>query len=180
MATEHHIPGHNLHEDAYVDCYRRWAKSLGIHGKVLDLGCGTGWCMTQFIAPDCTIVLGIDAYSGPPWAEHPKAIYLRQDATQFSAPGQFDHVLSFEFIEHIAHYDLLRLLRNVKESLIPSGRFLGTTPNGPEGRLVSKTVNPFHVREWHEKELRNILEHFFGNVCVSDIGLNILGFECQK
>ncbi len=181
MATERHVPGTDPQQDAYVYCYREWLGQRGVQGKVLDLGCGTGWCVSEFIAgsPDVNLVLGVDLFEGK-HAEHPKVVYLEQDAVSFRAPEQFDFVLSFEFIEHIPHYELLKVLRNVHASLKEGGRFIGSTPNGPHGQFVFKTTNPYHIREWHADELRNVLEHFFREASVTDIGLNILGFECRK
>lgn len=184
MSNEHHVWGADVHQDEYVNNYRVWvAKYLtSVSGKVLDIACGNGSCVSKWAVcsfPMLSMVVGVDAYADPV-EQHPKVIYLKQDAVSFCAPDQFDTILSFEFIEHIPHYELLKFLRNMRASLKDGGWFIGSTPNGPQGDHVSKTQNPFHIREWHMDELRNVLSHFFSSAEVSDIGLNTLGFVCRK
>lgn len=190
MSNEHHVWGADVNQDEYVANYRVWLMgvmmrdvfpSASLPQRVLDIACGNGTCVSTYAAQwDQTgVVVGVDAYTDPV-EQHHKVIYLKQDAVSFCAPDQFDVILSFEFIEHIPHYELLKFLRNMRASLKDGGWFIGSTPNGPQGDHVFKTQNPFHIREWHMDELQNVLSHFFSSAEVSDIGLNTLGFVCRK
>lgn len=182
MSLERHQWGVDTACDEYVTHYRQWFDSLKLKPKkVLDIACGSGNCMTAWLSNqyDC-FVLGVDKFAGP-FEKAKSAIYLgERDATDFCATQQFDTVTSFEFIEHIPHYELLSFLANMRESLISGGHFVGTTPNGTSGNVMTKSANVYHVREWHQEELSNVLSHFFSESNVQDIGLNMLGFVCKK
>lgn len=185
MSSERHVWGQDPAMDEYVHHYRRWLmqKIKGTAGgemRVLDIACGDGspiaaW-LYRSLPHDVAFVVGVDKHTGP-WDTERNVVYITADAVTFRAPEQFNLVTSFEFIEHIPHYELLKFLANMRDSLIPGGYFIGTTPIG---RMAVPSENPYHVQEYSVTELHNILGHFFSGCTVEDIGLNMQGFVCRK
>jgi 2-polyprenyl-3-methyl-5-hydroxy-6-metoxy-1,4-benzoquinol methylase len=136
----------------YYEAYRGWILRR-VHGTVLDLGCGEGW-LTKELAQKREVIsiLAIDKFSGQPpdnWDD--KIVYLQHLLPVIGLKGQFDTIVSTEFIEHIAQEDLLMLLKCIPGWLKPHGRFLGSTPNFP-----CHSGNPFHIHEYHFDELREV------------------------
>ncbi len=102
--------------------------------RVLDVGCGNGSAVTQFLAVDHAQVLGIDRHQ-------PSIAYARQhfgsDAVQFREQlaedllqenARFDAIVFADVLEHV---DSPRLLLDCARRLLnPGGRVLVTIPNG--------------------------------------------------
>ncbi|SET06052.1 Methyltransferase domain-containing protein [Salinibacillus kushneri] len=138
-----------------------------VHGRVLDLSCGAGYG-TQFIAKrlknEIHEVIGIDIdkdviHYAKGRYHHPKASYYVKDATDPSLPqqlGQFDSIISFETLEHIAKEE--KLLQNYYQLLKPGGTLIVSTPFG-KGR-GKKCGSPFHVHQLTPGEFRDLFTSY--------------------
>lgn len=142
------------------------AKELRGAGRVLDVGCGTGYG-SAILASQVQHVVGIDASD--------QAVDRAQDghqmdnlefavmsATELDFPNaSFDAAYSIQVIEHIE--DVERHLSEVVRTLRPGGKFVVATPNrltySPNG-----LQNPFHVREYDARELNSLLASYFEKV----------------
>ncbi len=135
-------------------------------GPTLDIACGTGYGTHMLSRATAATTIGVDLYV--PSLEDA----LRQsvaDAYFLAGNGQqlpfgraaFGNIVCLETLEHVA--DAHAFLAELKRVLRPGGVLVLSTPN----RLYSEehhVRNPYHVREYGEAELRQLLGQFFTRV----------------
>lgn len=138
-----------------------------VQGKVLDFACGSGYG-THMIAKQAKDkidqVLGVDIDPDAlKYAEgryyHPKSKFIEGDVTDPDLPnqlGEFDTIVSFETIEHVAEEKVF--LKNVYQLLKPGGQLILSTPFG-EGRGIP-SGNPFHVHQITVEEFKHLFDGF--------------------
>ena len=137
------------------------AKAPG--GRVLDLGCGSGYGAAE-LAEALPRVVGLDRV--PPDAGARGGVaYVRADLEAVPLrPVCFDMISSFQVIEHLV--DPTLYLNAMTRLLSPDGFALITTPN----LLTSDKENPFHVHEYAPDELQSCLEGHFREVEMLGVG----------
>lgn len=136
-------------------------------GRVLDISCGSGFG-TQFVAKKAKHIIeqivGIDIdqetiqYAKGRY-HHPKAAFKQYDAVDVQLAqklGQFDLILSFETIEHIANEQ--QFLKNIYDMLKPGGRLVLSTPFG-QGRGIP-CGSPFHVHQITKEEFCMMFDQY--------------------
>jgi SAM-dependent methyltransferase len=74
------------------------------------------------------------------------------------ADESFDYVISFQVIEHIKRDK--DFVKEVSRVLRKGGKFIVSTPNAP----MSLTRNPWHIREYTEQQLRDLLSADFSSI----------------
>ncbi len=168
---------------------------LHIAGRILDLGCGTGWKAAYFQREPSNSVIAVDRDAR--LLEFGRKTFgveslVEGDACALAFPSAtFDWVLAVEVIEHLARPDLL--LREVHRVLRPGGKLLLTTPNRLQylrpwhprwfyrAMLRRMVLEPSHVREFTARELEQILPpglevdrlHYRGTLCGRPVRINI-------
>ncbi|WP_017187288.1 class I SAM-dependent methyltransferase [Alkalibacillus haloalkaliphilus] len=138
-----------------------------LHGRVLDLSCGSGYG-SHMIAKrrkrEVEEVVGIDLdpktikYAKGEYY-HPKTQFIAAnaiDATLVDHVGTFDAIVSFETIEHIAEEQAL--LNNYYRLLKPGGTLVVSTPFG-QGR-GQPCGSPFHVHQLTEQEFESLFTNY--------------------
>ncbi|MBW1686303.1 MAG: class I SAM-dependent methyltransferase [Deltaproteobacteria bacterium] len=146
------------HEAAYALARER----LGA-GRVLDLGCGSGYGIASLAAHHPRVV-GLDRVA-PDARNRGAGSFVRADLAYIPfAPGGFELVVSFQVIEHLE--DPTDYIDALARLLAPDGLALITTPN----LLMSDGVNPYHVHEYRADELGRRLRARFEEVEVLGIG----------
>ena len=127
---------------------------------VLELGCGNGYGTHLLMKKGAKKIIGIDL--------DPKAItfannnysnkniqYRSGDAETIRLPdSSIDIVVSFETIEHVPNPK--KMVQTVQKVLKQDGIFIVSTPN----IQTSFMDNPFHLKEFTPKELRDLLQNF--------------------
>lgn len=141
----------------------QYAARLARGRRVLDAGCGEGFC-TQVLADIAAEVVGVDyspeavAVARELWHKPNLAFRVVDLARDPDDGDHFDVVLSFQVLEHI--YDDLAFVRRLASKLNTGGLLVITTPNV----LYSPSENPCHVREYHAEQLRALLGAVFTKV----------------
>jgi SAM-dependent methyltransferase len=134
--------------------------------RVLDAGCGSGYgaSLLASVGPQVT-VLGVDNsaeaidYATSHYAA-PNLRFLLADCLSLPPDlGEFDLVVAFEVIEHLA--DPEPFLRAVGSLLAPSGILVVSTPNRHYYTEERNYTNPFHAREYDPAEFEALLKRFF-------------------
>ncbi len=130
---------------------------------VLDIACGSGYG-SNMLAAEAKKVIGVDL--NQPAIDYAREHYSSEkiefkigDAVEIPLEDKsVDVVVSFETIEHIQDYK--KFVAEVKRVLRDGGQFIVSTPNDtefPEGA-------DFHVHEFKQMELEELLGSFFKNV----------------
>jgi len=130
--------------------------------KVLDLGCGEGYG-SNILASSAKSVIGVDlseeaiGHASENYkAENLKFIVGNVNKLPFE-DGEFDAIVCFEVFEHVENP--VELLKESHRLLKPKGKLLLSTPNGAV--KVSSTPNPFHFKEYTEKEFIDLIRGEF-------------------
>lgn len=129
-----------------------------VSGNVLEIGTGMGYGI-ELIAPVAKHYTTIDkskAYD----AKLPENVEFRKmkvPPIKFDSES-FDYVISFQVIEHIKHDD--EFVKEVSRVLRKGGKFIVSTPNAP----MSLTRNPWHIREYTELQLCQLLALGFTHI----------------
>lgn len=138
-----------------------------LRGRVLDLGCGTGYG-TSRLAAHVDEIVGVDpsteaiGYA----TEHFTAPNLRYEAiAPLPAPlpfddASFDSVVSFQVIEHLT--DVAQYVAEIRRVLKPGGVALIATPDRTS-RLFThqRPWNEFHLFELDGPQFRDVLTPSF-------------------
>ncbi len=141
-----------------------WAQTAVTGLAVLDAACGEGYG-SSLLATTAASVDGIDLSADA--IEHARTRYARPglrftqgDCLQLPfEDAQFDAVVSFETLEHLADQD--RLLAEFRRVLRPSGFLLLSSPDRRTYRDLTGYDNPFHVRELYRDQLEALLARHF-------------------
>ena len=124
-----------------------------IYGKVLDIGCGTGWFPAAYAEkPDISSVRGTDLW--PHQTPHPKVTYLHLSTEDLlKTDDHYDTIVSTEHIEHLPESLHRPLLAWIKQHCT---QFVGSMPN-----VSSPSGNPFHLKEYSAAEWESLLKEYF-------------------
>lgn len=164
------IPG-EVNDDLWAEHLARYALASRYagRGRVLDIGCGTGYGVAE-LAGRARFAAGIDlaaeaihyARGHYPMAN---AKFLRASAQALPfADAAFHLVTAFEVIEHLE--DWHALLAESRRVLHPDGIFLVSTPNKlyyAESR-AKDGPNPFHAHEFEFAEFHAALSELYPHV----------------
>ena len=154
-------PDQLLYDESYYTNLRPYIK-----GDVMDIGAGALMFVKRYINnPEVKSVLAVDKFQENYQQAKLKLSYWT--CPQDLPKGQFDTVVSTEFIEHIERDQLEPLLKQIVERLKDGGKFVGSTPN-----KKVPTTNPYHLYEYTLDELKDILEKYFAEVKILDTGYN--------
>jgi 2-polyprenyl-3-methyl-5-hydroxy-6-metoxy-1,4-benzoquinol methylase len=147
------------HEAAYELARARLGR-----GRVLDLGCGSGYGSAN-LARSHPCVVGLDRIRPDRANRGGEARFVRArlEGIPF-ARASFALIVSFQVIEHLE--DPTGYVDAIADLLEPGGTALITTPN----LLMSDRVNPFHVHEYMADELADVLRRRFASVEMRGIG----------
>jgi len=140
-------------------------------GRVLDIACGVGYgshMTAKERKREVTEIVAVDndadalRYAAKEY-HHQKIVYAQGDAMDESLPerlGEFDTILSFETIEHVAddRFFLAQLLRMLR----PGGTLVLSSPFG-RGR-GEPTSEPFHTHQLTPDQFRGLFEGLPGIV----------------
>jgi SAM-dependent methyltransferase len=140
-----------------------YAKPLARGKRVLDAGCGEGFC-THELAAHAASVVGVDYHTEAietaraKWHEPNLSFRVVDLSRESPGDAEFDLVLNFQVLEHVP--DEVPFLRNLARSLVPEGSLILTTPNS----AMSFSENPCHLREYTAEELQALLARVFSRV----------------
>lgn len=166
--TSDKIPSDNPLHNRLLSAYILSEKFIS--GDILELGCGEGRGI-DIILKKSRSYTAIDKIKSVI-----DELSLKYKNNNFSASNfppleeiqdnSFDTIISFQVIEHINDDELF--ISEIKRILRPGGIALITTPN----IKMTLTRNPWHIREYTSKQLRDLCEKYFSSVEVYGISGN--------
>jgi SAM-dependent methyltransferase len=138
-----------------------------ISGDVLELGCGEGRGI-EYLLEGVGSYLGmdkIDEVIGKLKIKYPEANFISSifPPMDLLESESFDHIISFQVIEHIRNDRLF--LKEIYRLLKPGGMAVITTPN----IKMSLSRNPWHVREYTALELADLAGDIFDEIVACGI-----------
>lgn len=142
---------------AHIKRYEKATKFLTDGDRVLDAGCGYGYG-SRLLSKHASRVISID--SSPNAIEYARKNYSEENIEYFvgdledfdlSPLGSFDLIVFFEVIEHLHEPGIV--LQKFRNQINPRGDLLVSTPNGRNPYIK----NPHHIKEYTEREMREIL-----------------------
>ena len=129
-----------------------------VSGDVLEIGTGMGYGI-DVIAPSATSYTTIDKSCAYDASLPDNTRFQQMEVPPISFPDEsFDYVISFQVIEHIKRDK--DFVKEVSRVLRKGGKFIVSTPNAP----MSLTRNPWHIREYTEQQLRDLLASDFSSI----------------
>ena len=150
--------------------YEHWhryafARTLAAGRRVLDAACGEGYG-SDLLAATAHSVVGVDI--SPQAIEHARQRYGARGNLEFRqgdctalefGDGEFDLVVSFETLEHVAAQEAL--IAGFARVLKPEGVLLVSSPDKRTYSELQGFRNEFHVRELYRDELLALLKPHF-------------------
>lgn len=135
-------------------------------GRVLDLGCGSGYGTAE-LADSLPRIVGLDRIAPDRTNQRENVDWVRADLRGNPlASDSFHLIVSFQVIEHLE--DPTLYLEAMARLLRPEGLAILTTPN----LLTSDRENPYHVHEYTGDELSGVLERHFDAVEMRGVGMS--------
>ena len=129
-----------------------------VSGDVLEIGTGMGYGI-DVIAPSATSYTTIDKSCAYDASLPDNTRFQQMEVPPIGfADESFDYVISFQVIEHIKRDK--DFVKEVSRVLRKGGKFIVSTPNAP----MSLTCNPWHIREYTEQQLRDLLAADFSSI----------------
>ena len=142
--------------------FRAVAAHLGRPGRLLDVGCGPGTFIGNYL--DGIDALGIDlsasqiGYATQTYGNARHRFSARSLAGIVEAGARFDAITMIELIEHLPPEDATRLLTDARQLLTPDGVLVVTTPNyrslWPIIELGVNALSPVSYIEQHINKYR--------------------------
>ena len=142
----------------------RWAAGLVLRRglrSVLDVGCGPGTKLAEWIEPVCADVEGMDQPSAVGIARarcrHARLHAVDLERPDIAAWRAFDLILFVDVVEHLLDPDpALAMIRSLAH---PRTLVLISTPDRDRvrGRGCREAVKREHVREWSRREFLSFL-----------------------
>jgi O-antigen biosynthesis protein len=133
---------------------------------VLDIACGSGYGSEELFESGAKKVIGVDISEET--IKYCQNKYTNKDI-EFKVgsvdkipalDNSIDVIVSFETIEHVNENLQKEFFRESKRVLKKNGALIVSTPNSnfyPSG-------NEFHIKEFNEKEFKEILKEYFSNI----------------
>lgn len=139
------------------------------NGKILDVGCGTGYPIAQYLVERNFFVTGIDVsqkmIDKANKSQLPKAIFIKQDILDFSTDLQYDGVIAFDSIWHIAKEKQCDIYRKIASLMNYGAYFLFTHGNRNDETIGTMFNRQFYYSALAIEELK---------VIFSEVGLKIV------
>ncbi len=139
----------------------RWCENA----RTLDAACGEGYG-SALLAQSAASVEAVDiseqaiAHAGQRYGHLGQVGFQVADCTALPfSDNEFDRVVSFETLEHLAEHD--RLLAEFRRVLKPDGFLILSSPDKATYSDGQDSANEYHVKELYREELEAlILRHF--------------------
>ncbi len=152
-------------------CIVDFVDYLTPNGKILDIGCGTGYPVAQYLTSRNFSVTGIDISRKMIHKAKDlnlrNAVFIHEDILNFSTDVRYDGIIAFDSIWHIAKDKQAVVYRKIS-SLMKNGAYLIFTHGNRNDETVSAMFGqPFYYSALNVEELK---------IVFSEVGLKAISF----
>ena len=133
--------------------------------RTLDAACGEGYG-SALLARTSASVVGVDIsdeaieHARERYGDLANVSFHHADCTSLPfEDNEFDRVVSFETLEHLAAHD--ELLSEFRRVLKPEGCLILSSPDRATYSDAQNTVNEYHVKELYRDELEALIQRYF-------------------
>ena len=153
--------------EIWYEHYHRYALATRwcANKRTLDAACGEGYG-SALLAQSATSVEGVDiselaiAHAQKRYADIENLGFHVADCIALPfADNEFDRVVSFETLEHLAEHD--QLLAEFRRVLKPDGCLIISSPDKATYSDEKNAVNEYHVKELYRDELEALIATHF-------------------
>ena len=153
--------------EIWYEHYHRYALAARwcAGARTLDAACGEGYG-SALLALSAASVEGVDVsneaidHARQRYGHLPALSFQVADCTSLPYPDdEFDSVVSFETLEHLAEQDCL--LAEFRRVLKPGGCLILSSPDKAVYSDEQNTVNEYHVKELYRDELESLIRRHF-------------------
>jgi 2-polyprenyl-3-methyl-5-hydroxy-6-metoxy-1,4-benzoquinol methylase len=156
--------GHLTHIISY-----KFALDFAKNKNVLDFGCGTGYG-SKILSEKALSVTGTDIsnetinYAKKKYKSENLNFINIEELNKKKYHQKFDLITSFQVIEHVENE--FKYIEKILQLLEPTGYFILTTPNKTNRlyQYIQQPWNKFHLKEYNESELANLLKKYFEDI----------------
>lgn len=153
--------------EIWYEHYHRYALAARwcVNKRTLDAACGEGYG-SALLARSAASVEGVDI--SPEAINHANQRYEQQQNVNFQVADctklpfgddEFDRVVSFETLEHLAEHD--QLLAEFRRVLKADGCLILSSPDKATYSDAQDSVNEYHVKELYRDELEALIGRHF-------------------
>lgn len=160
--VSHEDPSDNYVLQRSIFAYREAAQRVS--GNVLEIGTGSGYGI-EIISPQVDKFVTVDKFKSdilstfkPGQVDNVEFVQMNVPPFKGIPDNSFDFVITFQVIEHIVPHE--EYVKEINRVLKPGGKAIITTPN----IKMSLTRNPWHIREYTVKELKDMLLKYYSSV----------------
>jgi SAM-dependent methyltransferase len=153
--------------EIWYEHYHRYALAARwcVNKRTLDAACGEGYG-SAMLSMSATSVEGVDisqqavGHAKQRYGHLPGVEFQVADCTRLPfGDEEFDRVVSFETLEHLAEHD--ELLAEFKRVLKPEGCLILSSPDKATYSDDQDSVNEYHVKELYRDELEVLIGRHF-------------------
>ena len=143
-------------------CIKEFIELLPKQSKVLDIGCGTGQPIVEYLSKEGFYVTGIDISSKMIEVANklnlPNTTFLEQDILEYVNEDKFDGIIAFDSIFHIEESKQKEVFKTISNLLKNEGYFIFT--HGLEQGTIKGSMfnNEFIYSALSKEELLNTLK----------------------
>jgi ubiquinone/menaquinone biosynthesis C-methylase UbiE len=158
--SSHLDPSENVIFQRHLIAYKEAANLVS--GTILEIGSGEGYGVTE-LAPKSTKYIAVDKYDSPiseKVKDNNNIEFKKMNVPPLRGikDNSIDFVVTFQVIEHIQNDE--KFIKEIYRVLKPGGKLILTTPN----LLMSLSRNPWHIREYTPKTMKDIIQTSFANI----------------
>lgn len=145
--------------------YLYLSKKISSTHSVLDVGCGTGAKLAEYILPITKDITGIDCKSIILSLKKNKKLetvnWIAADieSSNLDLKKKFDFIICADVIEHLEDPD--KVITLIKKHMHKNSIIIFSTPDRDKlrGKDCTKSEKPEHIREWNKNEFSQYIQH---------------------
>ncbi|MEQ8292962.1 MAG: class I SAM-dependent methyltransferase [Roseovarius sp.] len=147
-----------LFERGWLD---RFAGMIPEGGRVLDVGCGTGAPLAEYLTGLGFAVTGVDGAAGMieiAWARRPEGDWRVADMRRLALEERFDGVLAWDSFFHLTRDEQRQVVPRLLRHLRPGGPLMLTVGPG-DGEVIGQVGDePIYHASLDQKEYARLIE----------------------